>query len=210
MIRTICEVLHCWHAVISHNDVTGPQCLWLLKHHVQIILKKLRCAYFKKVIFGWHLLMRRPPSAWGRVRACLYVSSIRKPRASLNMFVFCCIEILRSLFSVSHHCGCPGVNTTVIFISQKLGADTSVHLASFYECCKRLVVLEVLEMKGKWEGSVLVRPVYFCKPSARGPLCFSVLPQNTWRQMLGSSPRLAPDISTVIQHKVVRRRNQVW
>lgn len=103
-------------------------------------------------------------------------------------FVFCCIEILCSFFPLSHRCGYPGANATVIFIPQKPGEIHLLLWLHFTSVAQRLVVLEVLEMKGKWEGSVLVRPVYFHRPSARGPLCFSVLPQNTWRQVLGSPP----------------------
>ncbi len=212
MIQTICEALYCWCAVISHNDATGPQCFWLLKLHVQIILKKLRCAYSKELVFGWHLSMRRPPSAWGRVRACMYVSSIRKPRALLSVFVYCCIEILRSLFSESHHCGCPGANATVIFIPQKLGADTFVPLASLYECWTKTGGAwgfgNEREMRGECFGQACIFLQAFCTRTA-------VLLGSTTKYMKTSAWFLAPafpapDISTVIQHKTVWRRNQVW
>lgn len=59
----------------------------------------------------------------------------------------------------------------------------------FTSPAQRLLVLEVLEMKGKRDGSVLVGPVYFRSPPARGPPRFSVVPQNTWRQVLVLHPR---------------------
>lgn len=143
MIQTICKALHCWHAVISHNDATGPQCFWLLKLHVQIILKKLRRGYSRKLVFGWHLSMRRPPSTWGRVRACMFHQSQSREHRSMCLSSVA-LKFCAHFFSLSHRCGCPGANATVIFIPQKLGADTFVPLASLYECCLRF---------WKWKGN---------------------------------------------------------
>lgn len=181
VIWTICVALHCWRGVISHNDATGPQCFWLLKLHVQIILKKLRCGYSRKLVFGWHLSMRRPPSTWGRVRACMFHQSQSREHRSMCLSSVA-LKFCARFFPIPQLWLSRGECHSNIYTPET---------GSRYICSSGFslrVLLEVLEMKGKWEGSVLVRPVYFRRPSARGPLCFSVLPQNTWRQVLDSTP----------------------